>query len=288
MASHSSNRAAVRVGSWPIPQIVRQMLLVPEGVLLLVLLAIHLLTGGSGFTALLGLALVVCFVARSALLVAARQALRGAQYPLAERLLRVALLLHPWSADALALRGALFLATGRPEAADLVLRRAIALFPDHGSLHAALSSALLDQGRITEARWEALRTLSLDPGCAAAYLHLAQAEQRLGVPLLTIEQHLRAGLEICHDAASEAALRVALSAVLLALGHQGESRLAVQGVEALVAHCTPCERAALLFQLGEVRRAQGDQEAARGHFQASEQLDPHGRYAAAAWRAARC
>jgi uncharacterized protein HemY len=58
-------------------------------------------------------------------------------------------------------------------------------------------------------------------------------------------------------------------------------------VERLLERCPTPQRAGLHFYLGELLRLSGDVEAARGHFRASEALDPHGRHAAAAWRAAR-
>lgn len=287
MASRSRDYMAMPWQSGQLPWLVRQALLVPEGLLLLVLLVLHALIGGSLLLALAGVALVVVFLLRSGLLLAARRALRNSSYKHAERLLTLALRLHPWSADALALRGLLHLSLGRPEQAEADLRRALALFPGRAALHDALGSALLDQGRFVEARWECIHALKLGPASAHGYLHLAQAEQRLGAPATDVERHLRDGLGVCDHPADEGSLRCALALLLIEQGRDAEARLAVAGVEALAARCTPIARAALLFHLAEVERSGGDLEAARSHFRTSEELDPHGRNAAAAWRAAR-
>ena len=289
MASHSGEYGwlASHPNKRELPWLVRQMLLVPEGVLLAGLLGLHTLVGGGVALALAGVGLVVVFLMRSGLLLGARHALRCSHYARAERLLSLALRLHPWSADGLALRGVLHLALARPERAEADLRRALALFPGRAALHDALGSALLDQGRFVEARWECLHALKLGPASAQVYLHLAQIEQRLGVPATDVERHLRDGLGVCECPADEGALRCALAMLLLEGGREGEARLAIAGVEALATRCAPIERAALFFHLAEVERGGGDLDAARGHFRASEELDPHGRHAAAAWRAAR-
>ena len=287
MASHPYNHVALHQSSQQRPWLLQQMLLVPEGVLLVVLLCVHVLMGGSAATGLIGIGLAALFGVRSLLLVAARRALAKANYRRAERLVSFALRMYPWSADALALRGIVYLGLGRPAQAESPLREAIALFPGRANLHIALSNTLLELEQAVEAREEGMHALALDPDCPDVYLVVAQAEQQLGAPLVDIERRLRAGIAVCCDPACEAALRCELALVLLALDKPGEARLAVVGVEALATHCTPLERAATLFHLGEVRRAQGDQETARTHFYASEQLDPHGRCAAAAWRAAR-
>lgn len=287
MASHLQDRMATMRQQPQMPWIARQALLVPESVLLLAVLAIHWLSGGSALSALLGVLFIALFAARVGLITAARHALANTHYERANRLITVALMVYPWSADALALRGSIMLTTGEAALAETTLRKAIKLFPGLPVVHLMLSNALMELDRTIEARWEAMHALSLDKSFAPIYLQLAQVEQRLGAPTTDIEQRLRHGLSLQPDPATEGALRCALALVLLTLKQEGESRLAVAGVESLATRCSPVERAALLFHLGEVRRAQGDAEAARGFFRASEQLDPHGRHAAAAWRAAR-
>ncbi|NTU85995.1 MAG: hypothetical protein HGA45_42825, partial [Chloroflexales bacterium] len=148
-------------------------------------------------------------------------------------------------------------------------------------------AALLEDGRPLEAHAEATAALALNPRSAAARLHLAGAEENLGTAPEQIELHLRAGLALAATPADLAALRCALAALLIGRGRASEAQQALAGAEALLAACPAAQRAGLHFQLGDLLRLSGDHDRARDHFSASETLDPQGRYAAAAWRAAR-
>lgn len=264
-----------------------QLLLVPEAVVLLALLCVHSALGAPPLLALLGLLVTAYFLARATLLALGHRALARADYAQAAGFARSALALYAGSADAHALAGTVQLAHGEADAAVVSFRRAISCFPLQAELHSALSAALLDAGRPTEARMEARQAIELEPGCAAAYLHLANAEERLGASAEAVEALLRAGLQLPAPAADEATLRCTLAALLLSLGRVAEAQLALANVERLLAACPAPQRAGLHYYLGELMRHGGDVETARGHFRASESLDPHGRHAAAAWRAAR-
>jgi|HigsolmetaAR202D_1030399.scaffolds.fasta_scaffold00038_57 tetratricopeptide (TPR) repeat protein len=287
MASHLQEQMPLLRRQAQLPWIFRQALLVPEAVALLLILGLYWLTSGAPLIAFIGLGVIVFFGIRFALLVAARHALAEARYQQAQRLITVLLRLYPWSADSLALRGMLLLATNKADQAEAVLRKALQLFPGQASIHVLLSSTLLELERFIEARWEGVQALTLDPSCAIAYLYVAQAEQRLGVPSTDVEQRLREGLALPCDPATEGALRCSLALVLCSLNQDGEARLATAGIESLLNRCSALERASLLYHLGQLRHAQGEIEQARMLFRTCEQLDPHGRYAAAAWRAAR-
>ncbi len=265
----------------------RQLLLVPESVLLLTLLCMHAMLGAPLLTALIGLGLIGCFVCRTTLMHLARQALKEANYARADRLSRLALALYPYSADAQGLRAALFMARGQTKAAEEALRRAIAYYPYQAVLYAALSGVLIEDNRPIEAQWAATHALVINPRCALAHLHLAQVAQQLNAAPAIIEQHLRNGLHGQAEPSEEAALRCALAALLLNQGRQSEAQFILVGAEALLARCPAPQRASLHYHLGELRRTIGDLDAARNHFSASETLDPHGPWAAAAWRAAR-
>lgn len=265
----------------------RQLLLVPEAVLLLGLLCLHAASGAPPILALLGLGLISWFSIRMGLLFASRRAVANADYERAARLAGVAIWLNPWSADSYALLGAIHLARGQAEAAAEALRRAIAYYPFEAGLHTALSAALLEAGQAQEALAEARLAIGLNTACAPAYLHLAEASGQLGASLDDIEHHLRAGLEQPATPADAAALRCALAALLLGNGRSSAARLALRGAEDLLGRCPAPQRAGLHYQIGDLLRQTGDAEAARSHFSASAALDPHGRYAAAAWRAAR-
>ena len=265
----------------------RQLLLVPEAVLLLALLCLHSVLGGPPLLALLGLLITLFFLARASLLALGRSALASADYERAGALAQASITLYPGSADAHALAGTVHLARGEASASVEAFRRAVAFFPLQSELHSALSAALLDSGRQAEARAEARRALLINPFSAAAYLHLASAEEQLGATPEAVEATLRAGLQLPAPPADEATLRCTLAALLLSSGRNAEAQLALMGVARLLDRCPAPQRAGLHFYLGELLRVGGDSEAARGHFRASETLDPHGRHAAAAWRAAR-
>jgi NTE family protein len=74
---------------------------------------------------------------------------------------------------------------------------------------------------------------------------------------------------------------------LLAEQRMAEASLTLLGVEALLPRCPTSCQVVLRFRVGELLMAQGQIERAREHFHDVEALDPQGRYAAAAWRAAR-
>lgn len=287
MAFHTHGQSLADWASAQLGWLGRQLLLVPEAVLLLALLCLHSALGAPPLLALLGLALIVYFAVRTALIMLGRRAVETADYERAERFAQSAIWLYPFSADAHALMGSLHLARGAAGPAAAALRRAVAFYPLQAQLHTALSAALLEDGRAQEAYDEARQALALDPRNAAALLHLASAAQQLGAPEETIEAQLRAGLVLPAAPADEAALRCSLAALLLGQGRASEAQLALAGTERLLARCPAPQRAGLHFYLGELLRLSGEPEAARGHFSASETLDPHGRYAAAAWRAAR-
>lgn len=268
------------------PWLGRQLLLVPEAILLTLLLALHITWGPSPLLALTGLVVTLYFGARMGLLAMGRQALAAADYERADRLAHAAAALHPHWADAHALRGATLLARGEAAGAVEALARAIALFPDQAELHATLSAALLEDGRPQEAVAAARAALALNPRTAAAFLHLATAEEQTDAAPEKVEALLRQGLALPTRPAEEAALRCALTALLLRHGRVAEARLALTGADRLLPGCPSPQRAGLHFYLGELLRLGGDAEGARQHYSASEAADPRGPYAAASWRAA--
>lgn len=265
----------------------RALLLMPEAALIAVLVCVHSALGQPPLLALLALLLVVSFMARIAALHLASAALKTASYRRADALSHLALLLYPWSADALALRGALALATGESADAEVSLRRAIALLPSRASLHAALSGALLDQGRPLEAAAAARAAVQLDPDDGLAHLYLAEAERAFGAAPELIEAQLRAGLRVARSPEVVAALQCGLAGHLLAQGRVAEATLALHGAQALLVRCSAAHGAEIRFFLGELLHEQGQVEQAREHFRGVESTDPHSRHAAAAWRGAR-
>jgi predicted Zn-dependent protease len=241
-----------------------------------------------GAPAQIGLAImlvIISFIARMIALVAAQAALDLERSDIGETLIQSALALNPWSPDALALRGVIALSNDQPARAEATLRRAIALLPDRANVHAALSAALLDLGRPEAAAESARTALALEPDCAIAHFYLAEAERTCGAPAQDIEDQLRSGLDCAGAPESEAALRCALGAHLLAEHRIAEATLTLHGAEALVVRCATPRQIALRVRLGELMIAQGQVERAREQFRNVAALDPHGRYAGAAWRA---
>jgi tetratricopeptide (TPR) repeat protein len=265
----------------------RMLLLVPEAPLIAALVCMYLGLGEPPVLGLIIALLVVSFMMRTAALHLARVAIEAAYFREADALLQVAFVLYPWSADGLALRGTLALATEAPVAAESALRQAIELLPGQSTFHAALSSTLLALGRPAEAAAAARQALILNEYNALAHLYLAEAEQMLGASAQSVEDRIRAGLAVAATPATEATLRCALAAHLLADHRLAEATLTLHGVEALLPRCPSAHQIELRFRLGELLNAQGQTERAQEHFRSVETLDPHGRYAAAAWRASR-
>jgi tetratricopeptide (TPR) repeat protein len=242
------------------------LLLLPEAPLILLAAAAALLLGPLPvFGWLLGL-LAAIVVLRAAALHMGRAALTAGRPQQARWLGSLALALHPWSADALALSGAAALQCQQPESAEQLLRQATQLAPGRAALFAALSGALLELGRNAEAATAARQALQLDPQCAAAYLHLAEAERGTAAPAWAIEERLRSGLRHAADPDVEAALRCALAAHLIGQGRLAEANLATAGVEAALPNCSPAHRARLRLRLCELLLAQGHTDRARAHL----------------------
>lgn len=263
------------------------LVLVPEAPLIATLVCVYLLLDSPPLLGLIIAALIISFIVRTAALHLARAALESARYREADALALVALTLYPWSADALALRGALALATGAPADAEQALVRAIRLLPGQPSFYAALSSALLELGRPVEAAEAARQALALNRRDALAHLYLAEAARALVASPHEVEDRLREGLTVAALPDAEATLRCALAAHLIGEHRMAEAALTLQGAEALLPRCQAARQVALRLRLGELLAALGQHERAQEHFRSVAALDPHGRYAAMACRAGR-
>lgn len=261
------------------------LLLVPEAPLIAALLCVY---WGLGEPPLVGVAvalLIVAFITRCLALLGARLAFDAARFREADALAQIALALHPWSADALGLHGTAALASGQVEEAEVALRRAIVLLPGQADLHAALAGALLAQNSPVEAAAAARTALALAPDHAIAHLYLAEAARVSGAPAETVEERLRAGLAAATLPETEAAIRCALGAHLLAEQRVAEATLTLHGAEALLPRCRPAPQIELRVRLGELMIAQGQIERAREQFRNVAAMDPNGRFSRAAWRA---
>ncbi|GAB4118217.1 MAG: hypothetical protein Fur005_22850 [Roseiflexaceae bacterium] len=244
----------------------RRVLLVPEALICVALLIAAVLVEHPFWV--IGLTITTALlIIRIGALYVAQSALAAARYREAASLAHLAYLMYPWSADALAMRGAIALTTGSLSEAVALLKRAIHYMPDLASTHAALSGALLALGRADSARLAAEDALILDSQCATAYLLLAEAEQVSGVAPLDVEDTLRAGLAVARRPEDEAALRCALAALLIGMGRQAESSLVLSGIERVLSLCSPASQNRLRMRYGELLIAQGQIERAREYLQ---------------------
>lgn len=173
-------------------RLIQTLLIAPEGPIIVVLLAINAIAPSIWIGAGIML-LVVTFTSRIMALYLTSRALINARWDTADALAAVASALHPWSPDALALRGAIALARGKSALAVRLLQRAQRLAPNRSSIAAALSGALLEQGEARAAETAARRALEMEPASAAARLYLAQALAAVGAQAELIEEQLRAG-----------------------------------------------------------------------------------------------
>jgi tetratricopeptide (TPR) repeat protein len=265
--------------------IAQVVLLVPEALLIALLLCAYWPLGAPPLIGLAVTLLIISFITRLLALIAARHSFNMARYPEADLLAQIALALYPWSADALALQGAIALALGRAERAEVMLRQSIELLPGRANVYAAWSSALLALGRPIEAVEAARVALVLAPQSAIVYFYLAEAERAAGVASLEVEDRLRAGLALAGTPEDEAALRCALGALLIAEERSAEAMLTLRGAEALLPRCRPVRQLELRVRLGELMIAQGQIERAREQFRSVAALDRSGRYDGSAWRA---
>src|SRR5262245_3365965 len=118
----------------------RALLLAPEAVPLTALMCVYL-AWRVPLVALLAALLVIAFMVRAAALHMARALIERGQTDEAGALIKLALLLYPWSPDALALAGFAALTRGDAAQAEERLRQALDLLPGQPAFHAALSGA---------------------------------------------------------------------------------------------------------------------------------------------------
>src|SRR5580704_13328428 len=94
--------------------------------------------------------------------------------------------------------GALLAKSGRPEEAVSWLVRAAAIVPDSGKIYYQLSKAYFDLNRFEDARREAEKAVSLDPGQSSNHYLLGRIYQRSGSRALAAEQ-FRLTEELIHS-----------------------------------------------------------------------------------------
>jgi tetratricopeptide (TPR) repeat protein len=94
--------------------------------------------------------------------------------------------------------GALLAKSGRPEEAVSLLVRAAAIAPNSGKIHYELSKAYFDLNRFDDARREAEKAVSLDPGQSSNHFLLGRIYQRSGSRALAAEE-FRLTEELIHN-----------------------------------------------------------------------------------------
>jgi tetratricopeptide (TPR) repeat protein len=241
----------------------------------------------SNFPPLLGLlavATALVFGLRLGLLALGERQLARGEYTRADKLIRIALKLNPWSADALVLRAQGLTHRGDDETAEHVLRRAASLYPDDHLLQNALAASILSQGRIAEG-WQLARTqdtnAKLSPQVAQQIawfaLHLEDNPARARtVALQTQPDQLAPSLAL--------PLLTTIAEANIALGAHDDARKLLADIEQQLTMCAQPQHAELLYHLGRLHSALNGNGAA--YFRRSVELDPSGRYAQTAWRSA--
>ncbi len=264
----------------------QQLLLIPEAIILLALLLIGWATHFPPLLGALALLIACLFGIRLSLIAVAARKLANGAYETADRLLAVALKLHPWSLDALLLRAQGLTQRGDDEAAEAVLRRAAHYYPDDESLQSILASSMLAQGRLTDG-WRILYDTRQG---AVERLTPAVAQQRAWIALHVEADAAKARAIILRAAPDRLPprlalpLQVTLAEALLSLGAHGESLRLMEQIEANLALCPPSQQAELLYHLGRLYVAHG--RSGTAYFRRSVQRDPRGRFAQSAWRSA--
>jgi hypothetical protein len=264
-------------------RITQQALLVPEASILLGLL---LIAWAFNFPPLIGiLAIITAFVfgLRLGLMTLAEQQLAHGAYSRADRLVQAALRLNPWSVDALVLRAQGLAQQGEDEGAEVLLRRAAHLYPNDPTVQSTLASVVFAQGRIAEGS-----QLALVDDTAAQVPQ--QVQQRAWIALHIEEDAAKARAIILSADPSRFPARIALPLLTtlgeahIILGAREAAAAVLQAIEANLSACSRAQQAELLYHLGRLRIALGENGAR--YFRRCVELDPDGRYAQLAWRSA--
>lgn len=262
----------------------QQVLLVPEAGILLGLLVLAWALHFPPLLGLLGLLTMLLFGLRLGLMALGERQIAQGDYARADWLIRTALRLNPWSADALVLRAQGLTHQGQDEAAERLLRRAAALYPDDSALQSALASTLLAQGRIAEG-WQVARQDGV------AQIRTPQIVQQRAWLALHVEGDAAKARALIIDAEPDLLapriglpLLATLGEAQIVLGARDEALRTLTTIEQKLPACPQPQQAELLYHLGRMYDALGKESGS--YFRRSVELDPDGRYAQAAWRSA--
>lgn len=261
-----------------------QLLLIPEAPILLALLFIGWAYDFPPAVGAFAALVVLVFIVRLSLMTVAAQQLERAKYRHAQCLSRAALRIYPWSADALMLQAHSLYLQGEDARAEPLLQRAARLAPDSDLIRGALAGTLLARGKYAAAREHANQALRVDSRSPFATQHLAWLSLHVDDDPVAA-QRLLAAVDLEHLAPSHAApLLILLAEAQAARGARQAALETLRQIEAMLSECPLPQQAETFYHLGRLHHMLGD--AAAGLFQRSVDLDPHGRYARVAWRAA--
>lgn len=276
------NKHSKRGSAWS--RLRQQVLLVPEAAIVLALLVLAWPLHFPALLGLLALLPMLVFGLRLSLMTLAERQIAHGNYARADWLIRAALRINPWSADALLLRAQGLSHQGQDEAAERQLRRAVQLYPDDLALQSALAAALLAQGRIAEG-WQVARQEGV------AQIRTPQIAQQRAWLALHAEGDAAKARAIIIDAQPDTLapriglpLLATLAEAQIVLGARDEALRTLTTIEQKLPACPQPQQAELLYHLGRMYDALGQESSS--YFRRSLKLDPDGRYAQAAWRSA--
>lgn len=268
----------------PLNYFKRGMLLVPEAPMLFALLLIGWAYGFPPAVSGLAVLVVALFITRCFLLTSAAHELDNADYRKADRFGSAALRMHPWSADALTLQANSHLLQGNDTAAEILLRKAMRVAPESETVHSALAATLLARGDFTRGREHAMTAERL----AAGSPHAAQHLSWLALHIDDDPEGTTRRIDSCGPERLEPRLQAPLLVLrgeaYLARGATAAARETLVSIKRLLPQCPVPQQAELSYHLGRLHTLLGD-EGGR-HFRRSVDLDPQGRWAQPAWRAA--
>lgn len=285
MATVIKPRSIHRLRPGSLAWLTRQVLLIPELLVLPLVFALYVATKPNLFLAVAGEAVIALFLLRTGLLWSAGRAWSAGRYRRAARRARLALRLYPWSADGVALLAEIRLAQGQAEEAESLYRRAITLFPGYAPFHIGVSRALSAERQWPEARAAAMQAVAVDDECAQAYAQLAFLGLNNHESSHTVGQWVEIGLAEQPSLPIQASLYATRAEVALKLEQTRMAEVALEQAMMAVIECPTSVQAEILYRLGHVRRQLGQNTEAREDFERIGQLDPEGRWVNAAWRA---
>ncbi len=240
------------------------------------------LTDWSPLAVTLGAMSSLWFLARYLLLWHARQRFQHGRYHNATALACAARRMNPYSADVYWLLGLSALQRNRPALAVKYLQQACRLDPDNHKLYAALAAAHILAEEPDAANRCAQYARYLQPNTFEATMVMsdcATGDQQ-------IEHYLRAALPYARRLPDRAVIYCALADHLLKTGRRTEAVSYLAQAIRWAPACPPATRGSLHYQLGVLLWHCGETGMAYEQFRASLKVDPHGPYAAKAWRAA--